>query len=176
MDLSFDKPQEFEALQRRLKRSRETLRGPKMQAVLEKVARTARGLMVSGIKGGRPEWPPLAEFTRKMKGSDRPLVDTGEFVGSITVWSDSGEWFAGVPDSSPASTKAAVHEEGAHVPVTEGVRAFFRSQGAPLRADTRFVRVPPRPWLKPVEAELATYAEANLDELIEPIMKEITGD
>ena len=172
--MNLDKPQEFNALVRRLGKAPTVLMGKEMDKVLGHLAHKAQDFMVNGIKAGRPEWPPLSEFTKKMKGSDRRLVDTGEFVGSITVWDDGGKWFAGVPDSSPAAMKAAVHENGAHVPVTEGVRGFFRSQGLPLRQDTRFVRVPPRPWLKPAEAELAVYAESNLDALVEPLMQKIT--
>jgi hypothetical protein len=171
--MSFDKPKEFEALIRRIGKVRAVLEGPEMDEVLEHLAHKARDFMADGIRTGRPEWPALSEFTKQQKGSDRKLMDTGEMVGEINAWKDGDQWYAGIPASSPASMRAAVQEEGAHIPVTDGMRRFFASQKSPLRADTRFIRIPPRPWLKPAEAELAEYAVENVDELLDSVMQKI---
>ncbi len=174
MEMSLDKPREFEELRKRLLRSRDALKGREMLKVLEQIARTARGLMAAGVEAGRPEWEPLSEVTKQMKGSDRPLVDTGGMLQEISAWRDGSEWYAGIPASSPAATRAAVQEEGAHVPVTDGVRRFFAAQGFPLRADTKLLRIPPRPWLKPAERELEAFLDERLDDLMEPVLRAVT--
>ena len=36
------------------------------------------------IQRGRPDWPPLKPSTIRCKGSDKPLIDTGKLLNSIT--------------------------------------------------------------------------------------------
>lgn len=175
MEVKIDKPKEFQDLQRRLQRARKSLRDKPMQRVLEQIARMARGLMAAGIESGRPEWPPLAEFTKQQKGHGRRLVDTGEMLSDIAAWREGDSWYAGIPATAPSADRAAVQENGAHVPVTDKMRAFFRAQGAPLRADTRFIRIPPRPWLAPAEREVEAFLADNLEDLMEPVVEEILG-
>lgn len=174
MEVTLDKPKEFKQLQERLRKAQKAFRGKPMQKVLEQIANLARGLMASGIESGRPDWPPLSEVTQQMKGGARPLVDTSEMVDAIEAWKDGGEWYAGIPDSSPAATRAAVHENGAHIPVSDKMRVFFAAQGFPLRKDTRFVRIPARPWLKPAEKELDEFLADRLEDLMEPVLKAAT--
>ena len=67
----------------------------------------------------------------------------------------------------------AVHEDGATIPVTAGIRRFFASKGFPLRADTKFITIPARKWFEPAVKELEEYAPEILDPLFEDVMKEI---
>ena len=43
------------------------------------------------------------------------------------------------------------HERGFNVNVTPRMRRFFFALGFPIKAETRTLRVPPRPWVEPVE-------------------------
>lgn len=42
------------------------------------------GRVKETIQRGRPDWPPLKPSTVKRKGSDKPLIDTGKLLNSIT--------------------------------------------------------------------------------------------
>lgn len=175
MGVKIDKSKEFLEFRRRLRQVEKVAQSRPMQKVLEQIAHMARGLMASGIESGRPEWPPLAEFTKQQKGHGRQLVDTGKMLSDIAAWREGDSWHAGIPDSAPSADRAAIQENGAHIPVTDKMRAFFVAQGAPLRADTRFIRVPPRPWLKPAEREVEAFLKDNLEDLMEPVVEEILG-
>lgn len=172
MDVALDKPRDFDRQAHDMKKGK-WIAEDEYQAALQTVAGKARDLMVAGIDSGRGGWAPLSEVTKQIKGSGRPLVDTGEMRDSIVAWDEGGDWFAGIPDDSPAIPRAAVHEKGAHVPVTDAVRKFFAAQGFPLRADTRFLRIPPRPWFRPAERELDAYVKENLDAILEPVFKKL---
>lgn len=160
---------------RRLRASREVLRGPEMQAVLRHLAEQSAEFMRQGIRKGRPGWPPLSEITKALKGSERKLVETGGMELSIETWRSGPGWAAGIPGRSEASLRAGVHEEGAHVPVSDEMRRFFAAKGFPLRAATRFLRIPPRPWLAPAVSEVAAYAERRLPGLMRRVVDRIGG-
>ncbi|RLI81339.1 hypothetical protein DRP04_06355 [Archaeoglobales archaeon] len=42
------------------------------------------GKVKETIQQGRQDWPPLKPSTIKRKGSDKPLIDTGKLLNSIT--------------------------------------------------------------------------------------------
>lgn len=43
---------------------------------------------------------------------------------------------------------AAVHEFGANIPVTEKMRKYLASQGLFLKADTKVIKIPERPFMR----------------------------
>ena len=49
-----------------------------------------QGAVVSTIQKGREDWPSLAESTVRRKKSSRPLIHSGQFVGSIRAVTHTG--------------------------------------------------------------------------------------
>lgn len=131
-------------------------------------------LLVSGIESGGSGWDELSDVTKVIKGGDRKLIDSGSFIGALKAWKDGASWMAGIPDGATGDkgqdleTVGAVHEEGAAIPATDKVRGFFAAKGFPLRADTKFIIVPPRPWFGP--------AADDLDEMIENAILNMIDD
>lgn len=173
-EMRWKNPREFQNLIKRL-RDPETFRGEPAQEVLEHLAETTKDFMVNGIKSGRPEWEPLSEVTKAMKGHGKPLQDTGDMLRAIAHWNESGEWKVGIPAGAKEEVRAGVQEHGAHIPVTPGVRKVFATHGIRLRADTKFIRIPARPWLAPAVRELERYVETNLADLLQPMLKKLAG-
>lgn len=178
LEVRFDKAKALLRLAQKMHNAEELLGGEKMQEVLEHLADRARRFMVDGIDGGRSGWPANHPITQALKGHGKTMVDSGTMRDSITAWEDGGEWYAGIPssathDGKPVADVAAIQEEGAHVPVTDGVRKLFASQGFPLRADTKFLRVPSRPWFQPSVDEFVAYADGALEELMKPVLDQL---
>lgn len=159
----------------KLNRMDKILGGRPVQKATKELASAARDFIVYGIESRRQAWSELSEMTKRLKGHDRILVDKGSFVGAMKTWKEGKRWFAGLPegavgsDGQSLSIVGAVHESGATVEVTEDMRKFFVAKGFPLRSDTKFIIIPPRPWFAPAVEELEEYA----DEVLEPMANEI---
>ena len=163
---------------RDLNKAQVILEGRKTKRAMEDLAETAKGFIVDGIHRGREGWDENSAITQEIKGSGKQLVDSGTFVRSITTWKDGDRWYAGIKPGSKAENGAdlsmvgAVQEGGAHIPISDAMRGFFAARGFPLRADTKFVRIPPRPWLSPAASELEAHLEDELIPWVEEIIAE----
>lgn len=108
-----------------------------------------------------------AALTIAMKGSSRPLVDTGALAGSII--GRALEWKVGEIGSLRKSTEtrgtsgrkkaqstnvAIIVHFGATVPVTDAMRRYFFALAKenpkikPLSKSTKVIVIPPRPFLE----------------------------
>lgn len=163
---------------RDLNRAEVILEGRRTKRAMEDLAETAKHLIVDGIRKGREGWDENSDLTKALKGSSKQLVDSGTFLRSIRTWKEGERWFAGIPPGSKGDEGqdlemvGAVQEGGAHIPVSDDMRAFFAARGFPLRADTKFVRIPPRPWLAPAAAELEEHIDTELEMWVEEILKD----
>lgn len=54
----------------------------------------------------------------------------------------------GIMGDNELSMIGAVHEFGAHIPVTPKMRAWFAAQGYPLRATTTHINIPERSFIR----------------------------
>lgn len=162
-----------------LEKPEQLLNGPTTQKTLKHVAEQGLDFLLAGIQRRRSGWAELSDVTKAIKGNDRPLVDTGTFIRAMRVWNEGKEWFAGLPEGATGpgggdlAVIGAVHEHGATIPVSPEVRAFFAFKGFPLRTDTRFIVVPPRPWFGPAAAETEKYAEKTLQALGDILAREL---
>lgn len=148
--------------------ARKELKGVAQEARDELVERIA-GQKVPGMGGRRFGLPrkfsnPLHPFTLKekeAKGHDpRTLIATGFYVNSIKVverkvgkgWT----YYVGFepnamhPGGLPLHVLARILEYGARIRVTPKMRAYLHWRGLHLKADTKFVTIPPRPHWMPV--------------------------
>lgn len=168
----------YRKLVRDMQRAEEFLEGERTQKALKQLAEAGRDFIVNGIKGTRGSWADLNEITKQLKGKDDILIDSGSFVESMSVWPEGKRWYAGIPPGATGdkgqdlTMVGLVHENGATVPVTPGVRGFFASKGFPLRADTLYLVIPPRPWFAPAVEELNEYANEVLAPVFDAIVKE----
>jgi hypothetical protein len=138
---------------------------------------------VTGIVGQRAGWKELHPLTKAIKGHEFKMMETGDFLRAITVWREGrGKgrywWFAGIKpgskgrDGRDLTMVGAVHEDSAVVPVSDSIRRFFAAKGFPLKAETRFVRIPARPWFAPAVEEV----EKDADTILMPLMDEILNE
>jgi hypothetical protein len=164
---------------RDMARIEKRLTGKRTDAGMRAMAEAAKGFIVEGINRGRDGWASLNEMTKFLKGHEKILIDSGTFVRSMTTWKDGKRWYAGIPDGATGDKGqdlemvGEVHEKGANVPVSDGIRGFFASQGFPLRADTKFVTIPPRPWFAPAEEELEEFADEVLEPMYDDLLRRI---
>jgi len=169
----------WEKLIRDLTKINQVLEGEKTDTALKDLAIAGRDFITDGIENGREGWKALKEITKRLKGSSDLLVDSGDFIDAMTVWKEGKRWYGGLPLDAKGSkgqdlnVVGAVHENGATVPVTDAVRAFFAAQGFPLRKDTTHITVPPRPWFEPAFEELKEYAGEVLRPLVDEVLEEI---
>lgn len=77
-----------------------------------------RAFKTSGGSNGKT-WAPNSDFTKRAKGSSKPLVNTGDLMGSVTIVdAGPGEFFVGVPNNARSKNGGklvsigAVHEFG----------------------------------------------------------------
>lgn len=136
--------------------------------VRQKVRDAATSLhqkLLQNIDNGRPDWPELSEVTRELKGSDKPLNDSGTLRQAIQLRFVGETALVGIPegsaypDGTPVDLVAGVMEEGAVIKVTDRMRAFFGGRGFPLRKDTQVIVIPARPFFEPAVKEF-------MDELV----------
>jgi len=157
----------------------EILLGDKTQNAMERLAHATKDFIVDGIEKTRPSWKELNEITKTIKGNDQILIDSGSFVDAMKVWKSGARWYAGLPDGAKGDKGqdlgivGEVHENGAHVPVSDEMRKFFAANGFPLRDGTKFVRIPERPWFAPAREELNEYADEVLNPLVDSLLEEI---
>lgn len=115
---------------------------------------------------GRPlaDWPdkavpvgvPTNPRTRKRRVDPTPrLQDTGALVQSIAARPTENGYEIG-PGPLPY---AAVHQFGATITISTGMRRALRAMGFRVRNSTRTIRIPPRPYIG-----LPTEWEAQLTE------------
>jgi phage gpG-like protein len=115
-------------------------------------------MVKKGIVGGAPggkEFAPLSDWTKERKGSSKPLIDTGDLLGSIThELSGNSEVWIGVRRGARAKNGkdivdiAAVHEFGCTIAVTAKMRAYLHYQGIHLEPDTTHIVIPERSFLR----------------------------
>lgn len=136
--------------------------------------------------GGRV---PNAALTAFIKGSTKPLVDTGQLFQAITsTIFGYGRAEIGVARTSPTANVAAVVHDGAVIRVTGKMRRMFRaladvSSGRkdpstlrgraaalyarrrkgwkPLKQSTTVIRIPPRPYIREVMESAAVQRRIN---------------
>lgn len=115
-----------------------------------------KGIQKQKPTGGRA-FEPLHWFTKEQKGSSKALVDKGDLANSVTskkVRSDA--IFVGVHRTARSKTNqslvmiAQIQETGIAIMVTDKMRAYLAFQGMPLHPTTKFIWIPPRPFLSPV--------------------------
>jgi hypothetical protein len=141
------------------------------------IALDAEGAIKDAMAEGKVG-PPNAAITVALKGSDRPLFDSGDLSKSINGRAeDWDEAVVGVlksetiTDEETGKTKdilniARTVHDGATIDVTDKMRAFFRTMAykfksgdtkkpwKPLKDSTKVIVIPPRPFL-----EIATTQE-----------------
>lgn len=127
----------------------------------------------SQAPGGK-EFTPLTEFTIKRKGSSKALIDHGDLIGAITFkLIDDETVFVGLlrsardKDGEELVNLGHIHEFGRVIKVTPKMRGFFRHVfGVNLKPSTDAVRIPERPFLRPV-------LEAEADKVIQIFQEEL---
>jgi phage gpG-like protein len=120
-----------------------------------------KNMASGGALVGAP-FAPNSQVTADMKGSSKPLIDTGEFMGSITQKViDSETSFAGV-------LKMSIH--GANIPA-------IHENGTNRAGRGHKVTIPARPWMKPVaESALLKNDVKNMAESEhQKLMKDLFG-
>lgn len=146
-----------------------------MPGMVKAVAETMQRKVVANIENGRPDWPALSGMTVELKGHRQPLVDSGELLRSIQIQYVGETALVGIPDGMKRSDGAAMDEiaarmeDGTTFEVTEKMRRFFAAKGVSLRAETRFLVVPSRPFFEPAVEE----TREDLPEILEPFLKGI---
>jgi len=129
-----------------------------VEDLVEDVATTLHGHATDGVVRGRSEWPPLAAMTVAMKGHNKPLVDSGDFLRAIEMRRDGTTATVGVHGGRGSKGQelglvAIVMENGATVRVTDRMRGWFLVKGFPLSPATEFIRIPARPVFGPAMKE-----------------------
>jgi hypothetical protein len=169
----------YRKLIRDMQRAEKFFEGERTQKAIQQLAEAGRDFIVRGIRDTRESWDDLNDITQQLKGKDDLLVDSGSFVESMTVWQVGKRWYAGLPEGAKGSKGqdltivGIVHENGATVPVTDKMRNFFLARGVPLRQETKYLIIPPRPWFEPANEELNEYANEVLAPFMDELIKEI---
>lgn len=144
--------------------------GKKSQAARTKIVKKAaiigstlikKNIMSGGSLVGAP-FDGNSAVTVAAKGSSKPLIDSGEFVGSVTQKViDSETSFAGV-------LKLAIH--GANIPA-------IHENGTKRAGRGRKVVIPARPWMKPVaESDLLKNSVKKMaDDEHQKLVKDLFG-
>lgn len=119
--------------------------------------------------GGLPEkkWKELSGVTLEIRSeegvdSTQILVKTAKMESSTFVRQvGPNEWVFGINDP-----KAAIHEFGAVVKVTDAMRMYLHSRGIHLSANKKQIIIPERPIMRPVADRLEKeYSEIYKREL-----------
>lgn len=153
-----------------------------------KNALVAEGEIKRDIRAGK--YTPNAEVTTILKGSSRPLVDTGELfksvVGKLESWDVA---LIGVlknkitkrdSDNKPKDilSIAYVLHFGAKIRVTDKMRRYFYALAKkhpgviPLSIRKRFIIIPPRPFLKAaIKPEMLVKYRENWLEALDKVFK-----
>lgn len=143
---------------------------PRVDAALGHVADIAVSVALP-----RDDLTPHAGMTAERRGGGPVLVETGALRRAVRARRiQQGEWWVGVPKSSPEHRKAKILEKGATIPVTDAMRGLFFTlwlvcQGRmsedklgaeakemlkrwrgwlPFKDETSVIRIPARPFLR----------------------------
>jgi hypothetical protein len=93
-------------------------------------------------------------------------------VGNAERWVENGPGFEVLIGTSTSenpihAVKAAVHEDGQVIPVTDAMRAFFLARfGVRLRPETQFIMIPPRPVYPKALEESVLEIQAAADKAV----------
>jgi len=153
------------------KRLEKTLDGiqRKIEAAMRKATRKnalllerhiKKGIQTSKPAGGK-SLAPLHPLTIQLKGSSKPLVDNADMLNAIThKMVGKTDAVVGLLRNVPkkGATGAAIglvnlgwiHEHGWAIRVTPKMREYLASQGMPLKATTTHIKIPARPFVRPV--------------------------
>ncbi|MDX1643439.1 MAG: hypothetical protein R3244_03670 [Thermoanaerobaculia bacterium] len=119
----------------------------------ERSAKLIEKSMHEFIEQGLPSWPDNHPFTIAMKSSAQQLYETGDMKRSIQIFmsregSGAYEYLVGFPPGR-AAMLALNAEFGKTITVTDRMRAFLAAKGLRLRAETKVIFIPPRPFMEP---------------------------
>lgn len=138
-----------------------------MEAGVEEVKARVQGQNVErmgGTKFGQPRRfdTPLHPFTVKEKDrkglDDRTMIGSGAYLDSIVIieekkgrgWTYRIGFDPAVhPNGVPMEVISRAQEYGSRIAVTPKMRAYLHYRGLHLKADTRFIIIPPRPHFGP---------------------------
>lgn len=167
----------FRKLVRDLGTMEKRLYGERTDKALQTLAEAGKTFIVAGIINKRENWKQLSEITKKLKGHDRILVDSGSFAAAMEYFREGKSWFAGLPEGAKGNKGkdlemiGEVHEKGTSVKVTEKIRKFFFAIGFPLRDNTLYIVIPARPWFEPAVEELERHADKVLEPMLDDILE-----
>lgn len=123
-------------------------------------------------------------LTVALKGSSLPLVDKGDLrrtiQGKVVSWNLG---VVGLLRMGEKANIAAILHEGATIKVTNKMRGWFRAQTAsgagvkPLKASTKTIRVPGRPFIKEVIElpAITTGVQLNYREGVQSALRDTSG-
>ncbi len=129
-------------------------------SLVRTLVRRAALLVVKEIKAyvrDSGNFTPNHPVTIAQKGSDKPLINHGDLINSIThkLLEDEG-FFAGVlkgkksPDGKDLVNIGWIMEHGVTIKVTDRMRAYLHSIGLHLSGSTTAITIPARPFIQPV--------------------------
>lgn len=135
-------------------------------------------IIMESFRTPRDWWPRLSAITVAMKGHDKVLTDSGDFMRSIKRRVIGHIATVGVltpigPKGQDLELIAKVFSGGAVIRVTEKMRRFFAVKGMPLRRSTSIIRVPPRPVFEPAADDLDKEAKRVVGPMIDALGKEL---
>lgn len=145
----------------------------------KEIARRIHSRVRTNITQGRPEWQPLSKVTTTLKGSEQPLVETGQLRDSFQVIEEGDKVLVGIPegttrrDGKSMEMIAQTLEHGVTMEVTDAIRGFFAVSGFPLKLTTRFLVIPPRPFFQPAVDETEAEAGRILGPFVSKLLKEL---
>lgn len=104
--------------------------------------------------------PALHPFTVEQKGSSAPLID-GPMERALAFRVEPGlAVFVGL--RGRWAYIGAVHEYGMTIGVTRAMRGYLHAQGLHLAADTEYITIPQRPFIRPGLRAARPRARARL--------------
>ena len=167
---------------------------PKLRIAIRAAARRNAILVLREIKKGIREqspggqdFAPLHDLTIEEKRSKagigatksrQALIRHGDLINSFTFEVDElqGSFWVGIKDGTTNSEGvdlnmiARIMELGVTLNVTERMRAYFASQGRPLKKETTHLEVPARPFLEPVFNKLKPVILNNYIDAIDRVL------
>ena len=131
----------------------------KMEQAGKRVGLAGVAAVKKGIRSGAPggeKFEPLQALTVWVKGSSKPLIDSGDLIGSITHDNpDINTTWIGVKKGTKGKKGdivniAAVHEFGCTIKVTDKMRRAFAAKfpGTGIRKETQYIHIPERSFLR----------------------------
>ncbi|MBU0516701.1 MAG: hypothetical protein KJ621_18245 [Proteobacteria bacterium] len=130
------------------------------ESMVRTLVRRAALLVVKEIKAyvrDSGNFAPNHPATIAQKGSDKPLINHGDLINSIThkLLGDEG-FFAGVlkgkksSDGEDLVNIGWIMEHGVTIKVSSRMRGYLHSIGIHLAASTTTITIPARPFIQPV--------------------------